>query len=525
MGALTESLNRSQMICTAAMQTAYQLKAAGALEQTIAGDFGMSGGNSWHNQSKYKERYALLRGVVYSAVNALAMEGSEQPFILEQIKGKGKLEGTKKAGIEKEILVDHPLVETLNRPNPIQDKFQFVYSFIANLNVTGWGYIIGDDSSGKLELFSVPSTWVTPVHKPTAFAKFKLKNPSRPDAEEMELGPDKVAFAQLPNPSDPLSALAPAGSQMPAIRSDEHIWNSREQFFHNGIFPGSIVTVGKDPLANGTPGTRPRITPGQRRAIYAAIKKLGSGVSNYGNPVIVDGLIESVERLSMSSNEMGWERSEQSTKTAILSAFCVHPYILGEAVSVGGYAQVANIEKRFCKRVNVFLEMLGNLLTNFVTTIKEDQSLIIRLEKCRPSDPSLDWSNWRFARTNGDVSQNELRDKLGLPPDEDNNESVIASKLLGPITQLLAQKAFGAVTREQVEAILKGMGLPNELAKDVAGADVKPPEQETAPGKEEEEEVEIGVGVEVGIDELKKAISVLREIPETENQKMVELLS
>lgn len=519
--ALTKSLDRSRIVASTAMENAQQLKAAGVVSQVAEGGFGLGSHNQWQSQAKYRERYGLFRGVLYSAVNALAMEGSEQPFILEQIKGMTKLSGTKKAGLEKEILEDHPLVETLRRPNPIQDKFQFIYSFIASLNLTGWGYIVGGKEKDRLELYSLPSSWVTPIHKKGPFSSFLIKNPRRPDVQGEELGPDRVAFAQLPNPADPLLAFSPAGSQMPAIRVDDFIWDSRQQFFKNGIFPGSIVTVGKDPHPDNSPGTRPRLTAGQRRQVNAAIRKLMGGIANYGNPAIVDGLIESIQPLSMASNEMGWEKSEKSTKAAILSAFCVHPYILGEAVSVGGYAQVANIEKRFCKRVNVFLDMLGVLLTNFIGTIEQDPSLIIRLEKCTPSDPALEWSNWKFARLNGDISQNELREKLGLPPDEDNNESVIAKQLLAPITQLLDKKASGAITKDQVEGLLKGLGLPDELAEEVAGEEVKPPEPEPVPGKlEVEEEKE-----EPEIEELKKAIEALREIPEEENDKIVELLS
>ncbi len=519
MNALTKSLERSQMVASMAMENALQLKAAGVLGQISEGDFGMSSYNQWKGQAAYRERYGLFRGVTYAAVNALGLEGAEQPFIVEQIKGMAKLEGEKKAGVEKEILEDHPIVEVLKNPNPIQNKHQFIYSFIVNANLTGWGYIIGGKQKDRLELYSLPTTWITPVHKNGPFSSFIVRNPKRPDIKGEELGPDKVAFAQLPNPADPLLGFAPAGSQMPAIRVDDYIWDSRQQFFKNGIFPGAIVTVGQDPHPDVKAGVRPRLTAPQRRAVYAAIQKLMGGVANYGNPVIVDGMIESVERLSMASNEMGWEKSEQSTKTAILSAFCVHPYILGEAVNVGGYAQVANIEKRFCKRVNVFLDMLGNTLTNFIGTIEEDPSLIIRLEKCKPVDPSLEWNNLKYARTNGDISQNEFREKLGLPPDEDNNESIIARQLLGPITQLLDKKASGAITRDQVEAILKGMGLPDELAKEVAGEEVEPPEPEVVPGNLEEGEEE------PEIEELKKAISALREVPEAENSKMVELLS
>jgi hypothetical protein len=57
---------------------------------------------------------------------------------------------------------------------------------------------------------------------------------------------------------------------------------------------------------------------------------------------------------------------------------------------------------------------------------------------------------------------------LGLPPDEDRNESVIGSQA-AQVVQLLVQVGSGAVDREQAMAFLEGMGLPTELADRIAG--------------------------------------------------------
>ena len=71
-------------------------------------------------------------------------------------------------------------------------------------------------------------------------------------------------------------------------------------------------------------------------------------------------MIESIDRLSMEANEMGWERSSKEVKSSILSAFCVHPFILGEPLNVGGYSQATEIKERFFeRRVQLFLGLLN----------------------------------------------------------------------------------------------------------------------------------------------------------------------
>ena len=113
-------------------------------------------------------------------------------------------------------------------------------------------------------------------------------------------------------------------------------------------------------------------------------------MANYGNPAIIDGLIEKYERMSATSNEMGWDKSEDKVRTRILSAYRVHPYILGEHVSVGGHAQVAAIEKRFCSGVNSGLDLLSTLMTNFLgPAVAENERVVIAWEKCIAVDDKL----------------------------------------------------------------------------------------------------------------------------------------
>lgn len=535
MDALTKSLDHSRAVMSSARETALQLKASGMMETMTPMQSSFLG--DWSNQTKNRQGYAAFRGWLYSAIHALASEAAGQAVNLGRL-GDPKKESpkppkgtksyltnkmtstmrSKSARDEIELVLDHPMLDALEHPNDIQLRWQFVYSFVANLNLTGWAYIVANKTKEGVEFYSLPTIWIRPDHKEGPFSKFFVVNPNRPGsyAEAEPLSREQVAFAHIPNPSDPLSALAPIATQMAAIRIDDHIQTSQERFFENGIFPSVVVTMGKGPFMD-TQG-RPVLTGVQRRQITGAIRRVMSGVANYGNPAIVDGLIEKIDRLSATQNEMGWDKSEDKVRTRILSAFGVHPYILGEAVSVGGYAQVAKIEERFCKRVNAFLDFLGSIMSGFAATLYPDDRLSVWWEATKPNDPGLAWQKFSAARTNGDISQNEMRAEIGLPPDEDTNESVISTATAGAIVQLLAQVGAGAVTNVQAEEMMIGMGLPDDMAKKIAG-EAKPPPPEpapiaprAAPGAVPKPESE---AIEEATEELKKAIDLLKAPPET----------
>lgn len=495
MSAIEKAMQRSRLVTNQAMAIADHTKASGFVD--LAPMTGVDQFNSYRQQSVNRNRYAQFRGWVYSAINAIAAEGAGQEVKVGRIVDKNdpnakpvgkksrkdlldkmpKHLREKAADQEFEILENHPILKVLERPNSIQMRWQFAYSFIANLCLTGWSYVIGGNADDGMELYSLPTTWVTPKHEKGAFSQFKIQNPRKPSAGDDKdlIDRDHVSFAYLPNPVDPMAAMAPSQAQDRAINIDDNIQTSQNEFFYKGIFPSAIVTVGRNPHPDVKEGIRPRLTAAQRRQVHAVIRKTMSGVGNYGDAAIIDGMIEKIERLSATQTEMGWEKSEKVVRARILSAFSVHPFILGEEVA-GSYAQSYNVQERFYRRVNTYLSMMSTVVTDIVQKALNDTSIFVWWEEMKPFDPSMDQSMWNAARQRDDVSQNEFRAKMGLPPDEDKNESLIGKQLAQQVITVAEKVASGAISPDQGRTILEGLGLPSDQAKKIAGkAPEKPP--------------------------------------------------
>ena len=513
--ALDKSFELSRAFARTSYDAAMRMKAEGTAGLMVPGDIGLGSMGSFKDQSRNRESYASFRNWLYSAVNAIALEAAGQPVQLGRMLGedqsddKRSTRGTKAfllsrmpANIrakaiqqEYELVWNHPLVTILEEPNTFQHRWQFVYSYAANLLLTGWSYVISDtDEHGRLLLYSIPTTWVRPKHDKGPFSEFYISNPKNPTAATGEpIDRANVAFAYLPNPSDPLSALAPATSQMPAIRIDDYIQGSQEQHFRQGIHPSVIVTMGKNPHPDVPGGIRPRLNASQRRQVHAAIAKAMGGIANYGNPAIVDGMIEGITRFSPTEPEMGWTKSEEKVRTRLLSAFGVHPYILGEPVRQGGYGQVHKIEERFAKRVNTYLDLLSQMMTVIVAA-HSGAEMLVWWEACRPLNPEIEWRKMQFARTNGDITRNELRAEMGLPPDEDSIEESIRGTMGGQITQLLKDIGQGFTTPNQASAMLVQMGIPEEAANQITN---KPQDHQL---------------IEGAVGELRSAVEQLRSV-------------
>ena len=497
MNALQKSFDNSRAFALTVHNDAMRLKDAGALSIVPSGSLGQL--SDFRSERADRERYGLFRGWLYSAINALAMKAASQPVNVARLLGaeprddersrpsttkywhqRKMTQGiiTKTAREEFELLLSHPLIDLLDRPNPIQSRWQFVYSFVANLNLTGWSFIVFDETEeGNPEMYSLPTTWVKVDHTDGPFSGFRIVNPKNPTASQdaPPLTRENVAFAYLPNPADPLAALPPVQTQSNAVRIDDHIQTSQERFFENGIFPSVVVTVGKNPTGTSGEGFRPRLSGAQKRQLKGAIQKEMGSVHNYGMPAIIDGMIESITRLSATQNEMGWEKSEEKVKTRILSAFSVHPFILGEPMNVGGYSQATVIKEVFCDRVNTFLDMLSVITTNRIAPkVSDSDRLVVWWEKCEPVDPQLRSLNLRQARNNGDISKNEIRAELGFSPIEEDEGA--RGKLLDTVggmtgaVQIFNAMGQGVLPRESAALLLTiFFQIPIEQANQITG--------------------------------------------------------
>lgn len=482
MDVLTKALDSSRAMANFARQAA--VKSDGGSDWMVPYQSGFS---AFQDAAKYRDRYGAFRGWLFSAVNALAESAAGQGVNLGRVRASPRQDERTGYFMRKatrsivklvgrgnvEIVEDDPLLDALDDPNPIQGRWQLVYLFVANLCLTGWSFLVAGADERKIELFSLPTTWIQPDHSDGPFSSFTVSNPKKPAAKREKLDRSQVAFAHLPNPSDPLGALAPSGTQMTAIRIDDHIQTSQEMFFKNGIFPSALVRIGKGPYVDSK--GRPMLTASQRREIYSVIAKLMAGVVNYGRPVIIDGLIEGIERFSATANEMGWDKSEDKNRNRILSAYGVHPYILGEVVNVGGYAQAAKIEERFYAKVNTYLDMLGTCLTNYMRLAMDDPGLLIWWDKCEPLDPSLHWQNLREARKNEDITRDEFRAALGYPPAEEEHSKSRLLETVGGMTganALLQAMGRGEVSRDAVvQLFVEFFGVSEDRAREMTGGE------------------------------------------------------
>ena len=423
-------------------------KASGVSSLDIGVDSikGMFGGGEARGA---REQYSHFKGWAYVAIKAIAQRVASQPLCLTDLgAGTGGIYGNE-SGLQDalddarrrralnapkwtksygdmssgEIVEQHALLDAILRPNEMMTQWALMYCTVASLELTGCAYWWFDDTGSQLKIWPLPTHWVTPIHDEEMGLYYAYKvTPKGANEDEFVVEGKNMAYFPLPDPSNPMGFVSPLQTQSMAVSTDEAIQEAQFRAFKNGIFPGVMMTVGRLPdMPGGGAGERPILEPEQRKVLVDAAKLFYQGAVNYNEPLVIDGMIEKIEKFSASPNEMDFLDSGNIVKARIFQAFGVNPMVLGE-VAAGSYAQSAMAEKHFVSTVvNPILDLMGQVITGWmVPFFSTNRKLVAHFEVAEADDADRRLATWSKAVDAGVVTPNEVRSTLlNLPPSDD----------------------------------------------------------------------------------------------------------
>jgi len=356
------------------------------------------------------QQLAHNRGWVYACVRLISQRIAGQPIHLARKKGKAL-----------EPIEQHPILDALADPNPFTTSWSLMVSCAASLELVGRAYIwLSDAPDGRLQLYYLPSNWVEPVHDAKHFARYIVRPDGNPNHFTVD-GDDMVRI-YYPDPRNPLHGLSPVQAIAQAIAVDEDISTCQRRSFGNP-HPGLMLIAGRLPAQPGAQGVRPTFTPEQKQRLIASIRQAYSGVHHYGDPIILDSLIEKIEKLSNTPHEMDFLNSSKMSKARILQGFGVNEILLGE-IEGANRASAVVAEDSFCSNtINPICRLISECLTEWLAK-RYDPNFVLYIEPARAKDPEQEREDWKLLAQAGAVTKDELRQWKGLAPAKGGSEFV-----------------------------------------------------------------------------------------------------
>ena len=373
---------------------------------STVGFFGVGTGDA--KQYKYqdlaKDGY-MQNAIVYRCVNEIANGASAVPYMIKQ---------------GDDVLEYHPIMDLLNRPNPLQSNSEFFASLYGYLMLSGNSYVlkVGADNQPPSELHLLrPDRILIKGGQNYIPQKYQYIIGGRVHAEyevDQETALSDLKQIKLWNPLDDYYGLSPLAAG--ALEIDQHNMAAKHNvnLLNNGARPsGAVVFKPKDDQ-----GFAVNLTESQRQQLLTDLNNRFSGTSNAGRPMLLEGDFDWKE-MGLSPKDMDFGNLKHMATTDIALCFGVPSQLVG-VPDAQTYANVAEARLALYEETIIpYLKKIESDMNEWlVPMFGEDLMFCYDID----SIPALSerrkkiYENVSMAVREGIITRNEARERLGLSP-------------------------------------------------------------------------------------------------------------
>jgi HK97 family phage portal protein len=389
-------------------------------------------------QDLAKEGY-LKNAIVYRCVNEISKGASAVPYVL-------------KAGDQ--IIEQHPLIDLLNRPNPLQSYSEFFNSLFGYVLLSGNAYIlkVGSDLGSPKELHQLRPDRINikgsgnPIPE-----KYEYKVNGRVQTTyevDQENGFSELKHVKLWNPLDDYYGLSPMSAA--AVEVDQFNMSSKHNvnLLQNGARPsGAVIFKPQDDA-----GFAVNLSESQRQQLLTDLNNRFSGAGNAGRPMLLEGDFDWKE-MGLSPKDMDFHRLKNMATTDIALCFGVPSQLVGVPDSQT-YSNVAEARLALYEETIIpHLRKMASDLNEWLVPMFDDR---LTLEFDIDSIPALaerkkkTYENVTSAVREGIMTRNEARKIIGLETVEGADDLYVSANLF-PISDEGVDKPENPVNEEDLE--------------------------------------------------------------------------
>ena len=331
---------------------------------------------------------------------------------------------------------EHPLLDLLYNPNPVQGQVEFFTSLYSYLLISGNSYMLesGAENTPPIELYTL---------RPD---RIRIKGSSRaiPEAYnylvggqviesydvDQATGKSKVKHIKLFNPMDDYYGLSPI--QSAATDIDQHNLANKHNvnLLQNGARPsGAVIFKPKDPT-----GAQIQLSDFQRNQLMNDLTQRFSGTGNAGKPMLLEGDFDWKE-MGLSPKDMDFIQLKNMSAKDIALIFGVPSQLIGipDAQTYSNFA-----EAKLALYNETIIPLLDRIQSDMNEWLVPKFGDDLELRYDIDSIPAMAEQRTRVFESvtqgvqNGILTRNEAREQLGYEP-IDGGDSLLVPATLMPL--------------------------------------------------------------------------------------------
>lgn len=259
---------------------------------------------------------------------------------------------------DRERLVDHPLVDLLDEPNPFHTRFRMMRSLVHDMGIFDCGYWLKVKVDEARGLVRVPPRLIKPLGDSwVAPEQFEIKG----NRGTRKVDRDQVVYFHGYRPEDDKAGCSPIESLRQILAEDFEASRYREQTLRNGARMSGYIK--RPPNTQWRDGAKERFRA-QWQAQYA-----GNGPGAGGTPILEDGM-EFVPA-AQTAEQLQYVETRILTREEVATAYFIPPPMVG----LLEHASFSNIETQ---HQMLYQDTLGPWLTEI------EQEIVLQLVRDIP---------------------------------------------------------------------------------------------------------------------------------------------
>ena len=384
----------------------------------MVGYFGVNAHSKEYKYADLANEGYKKNAIVYRCVNEISKGASSVDFLL-------------KSGDD--IIEQHPLINLMDRPNPLQSKSEFMNALFGFLLLSGNAYILkvgsGIGKPRELHLLRPDRIVIKGGNKaiPQRYDYIINGKVQQSFHVDPNTGFSELKHIKLWNPLDDYYGCSPLSAA--AVEVDQHNLASQHNInlLNNGARPsGAIIFKPKD---DG--GFAINLSESQRQQLLTDLNNRFTGTSNAGRPMLLEGDFDWKE-MGLSPKDMDFINLKHMSATDIALCFGVPSQLVG-VPDAQTYANVAEARLALYEETIIpHLKLVESDLNEWLVPMFDER---LYFEFSTENIPALaerkrkTYENITSAVTAGIMTRNEAREQIGLSPVDGGDEIYINASL------------------------------------------------------------------------------------------------
>ncbi len=354
---------------------------------------------------------------VYVCVYTIAMSAAGVDFYLADKKTD-------------EYIDNHPLYDVFSNPNPLMSWEDFIEAVFTYLELDGesfvelvWAEVLGKQKLNEMYVLKPSRMTIIPDAK--NYIKGYIYNVS---GRKVAFDAKDILYIKYMNPLNDYHGLSPVvpSSHSAYVEIEQNRFNRK--FFQNDATPGGILKTDHE------------LSREHRKRLREEFERLYRGSRNAHKVAVLDKGLD-YKTVTISQRDMQFIEQKRVTREEILAAFGVPPVLVGildEASYANAYIQQKVFwEQTMIPKLRKFTGAMNRFISKYWKDVKlvYDLSSVDSLQEDKKLKADLHDKYFKM----GVMTQNEIREDLGLPPVQGGDYLYLPANLV-PIATTKPQK-------------------------------------------------------------------------------------